>query len=223
VIKTITLGFVNVYLVDVTDGFILVDTGLPVQRERLERELAAAGVVPGNLKLVIITHGDWDHTGNAALMQEKYKAKIAIHAEDAYLCEQLTMLKRKVRPFMLAVAFAVMRRISRLQGERRRLRPFKPDILLSDGQDLGAYGFNAKVVHLPGHTKGSIGILTAEGDLLVGDTYFNRGRPVGAQIILDEAALKATFARLEGMEFKMAYPGHGMPFAKERLTRSSVG
>ena len=216
-IQAITLGFVNVYLVDVKDGFILIDTALPGQRERLERELAAAGVVPGNLKLVVITHGDWDHTGNAALVQETYKAKIAIHADDAYLCEQPTMLKRKVRPFMLAVIFAVMRRMSRLQGGRRRLRPFKPDILLSEGQDLGAYGFNAKVVHLPGHTKGSIGILTAEGDLFAGDTYVNRGQPVGAQIILDETALEETFARLEGMDFKMVYPGHGTPFPKERL------
>jgi glyoxylase-like metal-dependent hydrolase (beta-lactamase superfamily II) len=58
----------------------------------------------------------------------------------------------------------------KLRRQKISLQKFKPDIFLRDGQDLGEYGFGAKIIHLPGHTKGSIGILTEEGDLFAGDT-----------------------------------------------------
>jgi glyoxylase-like metal-dependent hydrolase (beta-lactamase superfamily II) len=37
---------------------------------------------------------------------------------------------------------------------------FKPDLYLTDGQNMNAYGLDAQILHIPGHTKGSIGILT---------------------------------------------------------------
>ena len=41
---------------------------------------------------------------------------------------------------------------------------------MADGQSLKKYGFDAKIIHIPGHTKGSIGILTKDGNMFVGDT-----------------------------------------------------
>ncbi len=67
----IDLGFVNAYLVKAGEGFILIDTGVPQQWARLEAVLLAAGCLPDKLKLVIITHGDIDHTGNGARLQQK--------------------------------------------------------------------------------------------------------------------------------------------------------
>ena len=83
-IKIINLDFVNAFLLKVKDGYILIDTGLPYQWGRLEKELISADCLPGSLKLVIITHGDWDHIGNCARLQEKYKVKIAMHSADAF-------------------------------------------------------------------------------------------------------------------------------------------
>jgi glyoxylase-like metal-dependent hydrolase (beta-lactamase superfamily II) len=37
---------------------------------------------------------------------------------------------------------------------------FYLDILLEEGYDLSPYGFGAKVIYVPGHTKGSIAIHT---------------------------------------------------------------
>jgi len=47
---------------------------------------------------------------------------------------------------------------------------FQPDLVMEDEQELADYGFAAKVLHTPGHTKGSIAILTDDGKLFVGDT-----------------------------------------------------
>jgi len=55
-IQTISLGGANCYLVKTDSGHILVDTGFPFQRSKLEEELERKGCMPGNLKLIVITH-----------------------------------------------------------------------------------------------------------------------------------------------------------------------
>ena len=77
-IEAITLDFVNAFLVKAKDGYILIDTGMPDQWEELEKALISAGCLPGKLKLIILTHGDWDHTGNAPKLREKYSIRIAM-------------------------------------------------------------------------------------------------------------------------------------------------
>ncbi len=73
-IKTINLGHVNCYLVKTGDGFILIDTGWATKRTELEKELESAGCKPGNLKLVILTHGDSDHVGNCTYLRVHTKS-----------------------------------------------------------------------------------------------------------------------------------------------------
>ena len=54
----------------------------------------------------------------------------------------------------------VARAATRLAGVGA-FEPFSPDVLLQDGQDLGEFGLAATVVHFPGHSPGSVGVLTA--------------------------------------------------------------
>jgi hydroxyacylglutathione hydrolase len=82
-IRSIRLGGVNCYLVVAGDGFVLIDTGTPEKREALDAELARAGCRPGTLRLVVHTHGDYDHAGNAAYLRDKYATKIAMHRDDS--------------------------------------------------------------------------------------------------------------------------------------------
>lgn len=214
-IRVIELGFVNAYLLKAGDGYVIIDTGLPFQGEMLERELQSAGCVPGSLKVVLITHGDGDHTGNALRLRDKYKVKIAMHSGDVNLVAKGVFLKRKVRPFSNRMLFTVRMMVRVLLGKRVSVPKFAPDILLSDGQSLKEYGLNARIVHLPGHTPGSIGILTDSGDLFAGDTFVNRKKPDSANIIENEAALRGSLDRLSKMNVTVVYPGHGKPFAME--------
>ncbi len=91
-IKPIPLGFVNAYLIKADTGFFLVDTGMANQRATVEKALAAAGCRPGDLRLILVTHGDSDHIGNCAYLREKYGAKIAMHPNEAALAAGGTML-----------------------------------------------------------------------------------------------------------------------------------
>lgn len=193
----------NCYIVRTETGFILIDTGRASRLARLEKELAGAGCRPGNLDLIILTHGDFDHTGNGAHLREKFGAKIAMHRDDSGMVEFGDMFyNRKTGGFL------ARKLVNLLFG----IRKFKPDIIVEDGYDLKGYGFDAKVIHLPGHSKGSIGILTAIGDLFCGDLLVNTKKPGLNSIIDDPAEARSSMEKLRGHEIRTVYPGHGSPF-----------
>lgn len=219
-IKTINLslpyklGTVNCYLVQTDAGFVLIDTGSSNARAALERELANAGCQPGDLKLIVITHGDFDHIGNAAWLRTKFGAKIAMHGDDAGMAERGDMFWNRTGGNRLIRVLAPI-----LFGFSRANR-FKPDVSIADGDDLSEYGFNAQVVSIPGHSKGSIGVLTTDGNLFCGDLFENIVKPTLNSIMDDVATANASVGKLERLNVKTIYPGHGNAFPMETFRKN---
>jgi hydroxyacylglutathione hydrolase len=213
-IKVLTQKYliaVNCYLVKIPTGYILIDTGLSKKRSDLVRELETAGCEPGDLRLIIITHGHLDHNGNSAYLRERYDARIAMHGGDSAMTESGDMFRG-----VKGLTVAIVRIVLPLVG-MSRYGSFRPDIIIEDGHDLSEHGFDARVVHIPGHSKGSIGILTTEGDLFCGDILGNTGKPAKTTIVDDSTELDASVERLRTLEIKTVYPGHGKPFRMEQF------
>lgn len=208
------LGVVNCYLVPAETGFVLIDTGSSNRRTELETELTRAGCGPGDLKLMVITHGDFDHTGNAAYLGEKYGAKIAMHQDDSGMAERGDMFWNRSSGNPLVKLLAPI-----LMGFPRSNR-FVADLFLEDGDDLSEYGLDARVLRIPGHSKGSIGVLTAGGDLFCGDLLENTKEPSTNSIMDDAVACEASLAGLRDLKINTVYPGHGEPFALEAMLSS---
>jgi len=82
-VHVIGLAGVNCYLLAAGDGFVLVDTGKPESRAALDERLGAAGCEVGALRLIVLTHGDYDHAGNAAHLGATHGALVAMHRADA--------------------------------------------------------------------------------------------------------------------------------------------
>jgi hydroxyacylglutathione hydrolase len=208
-ITTINLGGLlglgaNCYLIRTESGFILIDTGYSPKRAVLEKGLVSAGCVPGNLKLIILTHGHGDHTGNCAYLHRTYAAPIAMHRGDAKIIEQ----EETSQPLFDRIIIAAMASIFGLgKGES-----FTPDIFLEDGDTLSEYGLDAHVFSLPGHSDGSIGILSVSGDLFCGDVFVNFRKPGKHFIVTDAAAFDASVGKLKRLGIKRIYPGHGKIF-----------
>jgi hydroxyacylglutathione hydrolase len=219
-IKRIHLSFVNAFLVKAKEGVFLIDTGLFSQWGKLEKELISANCLPDKLRLVILTHGDADHAGNCKKLQEKYNVKIAMHQDDYSIIETGFSGKRKVKPLAMRIMFLLVSFVRKLRKNKINPNKFKPDIFLRDGQGLHEYGFNARVIHLPGHTKGSIAILTDQGDLFSGDTLVNTRKPETATIIENSAKLKESIEKLQNLRIRKVYPGHGRPFLMESLKQA---
>ena len=212
-VKTIALLGVNCYLVKTGSRYILIDTAWSSKRAALDQELDSAGCAPGNLALIILTHGDLDHTGNATHLRDKYGAKIAMHRRESETVEQGDMmLSRKDRSIVRRIVMGAIK----LYGRLSRFDRFSPDLTVDEGTDLSGYGFDARVVELPGHSTGSIGILTSDGDLFCGDLVMH-DRPVPHSLTDDAADLKASAERVRSLGVKILYPGHGTPFLPELL------
>jgi len=221
----IDLGGVNAYLLVGESGRILVDTGGHVSTDQqwtnrcgqLMDGLAAAGGTE-DVNLIVLTHGHSDHANNAAHLRERLGAKIAMHEADRDLVENPTLanwmdshhyreaaLQQMFVRYKDIIARATLRALD-------EFTPFSPDLLIDDGFDLTPYGFPATVLHLPGHTAGSLAILSSTGDLIAGDLLANVDGPGLAPNADDFEQLAVGARRLKTLGVTTAYPGHGAPF-----------
>ena len=217
VIRIIRLGGVNCYLVAAVAGFVLIDSGTPEKRKALDAELEDAGCRPGTLRLIVLTHGDYDHAGNAAYLRDKYDTEIAMHPDDTGRVERADWSwNLKPKPDKFGFLFRIVALFIR-PGE---FDTFQPDVILEDQQNLSGYGLEPTVLHLPGHTKGSIGILTADKALFCGDLMDSMGRPSLEFFIDDMTAATASLEKLRSLETDRIYPGHGKPFRLSQVTEN---
>lgn len=222
-ITQLDLGYVNAYLVEENGTFMLVDTGgylfadksnLNNRREILEEKLQAAGVTKQNLQLIFLTHGDSDHCMNAKYISEKYEVPIAMHEADIELVNNQSMevLMRTVnyRSIIMKVMAKLIHGtiIKLMQKTMQDFECFTPDILLKDGDSLEEYGFHAMVIGLPGHTPGSIGIVTSDNEAIVGDAG------PGTINAVNFAAFDKSLSKIESADYKVIYMGHKNPVRK---------
>jgi len=222
----IDLDGVNCYLTQTQQGFLLFDTGghlvmdkqFTNRRVLLQKELKIMGCTERNLNLIVLTHGDNDHVCNAAYFREKYRANIAMHKEDIELVETPTlhclMKSFQYRSLAYRVVFRLLKKTITNVTERalNDFETFSPDVLLEDGFSLLSFGLDANVIHIPGHTKGAIAILTKDGDLIAGDMFSNNKKPDIALNADDFRQLHISFNKLKDLPIRTVYPGHGNPF-----------
>jgi hydroxyacylglutathione hydrolase len=163
---------------------IAIDTATP-SLAWIGDELAARD---WTLKLIVSTHGHWDHIGDNAAVAGHTGADIAVHPLDR---ERLTTPQPLYAPF--------------------EIPPSVPAVELAEGGVVRFGAIRLRVLHTPGHTEGSVCLQAAdEGLLFSGDTLFAAGwgrvdLPGG-----DPAAMVESITRLTGLEDHVeVFPGHG--------------
>jgi hydroxyacylglutathione hydrolase len=163
---------------------IAIDTAIPSLRWIID-ELAAR---EWTLKLIVSTHGHWDHIGDNAAVATATGADIAVHPLDR---------ERLADPQPLWAPFEIP--------------PSVPAVELAEGGQIRFGEIRVRVLHTPGHTEGSVCLLAADdGLLLSGDTLFAGGwgridLPGGSA-----EAMAASIARLTELEDPLVVlPGHG--------------
>lgn len=231
----IDLNSVNCYLLRTNDSFILVDTGgytfverpLSDKKDRLLEQLNENGCRPGNLKLIILTHGDLDHIANCAVLKQKYAAPIAIHKNDAVLLKDISLEKIFSNFKFNSLAFTLMAKLMHSMFVKisnkiiAEYQEFDADELIDESFDLTKYGLQGKIIHIPGHTKGSIGILINDGDFICGDTLANTKKPGIAMNAYDFGQLKESIRKLSSENIRRVFPGHGAPFEFAKLKKNN--
>ena len=201
-IKRIKGGTDNCYLV--TDGgqAILVDTA---SGQNLDQVMAECDKY--TLKLIVLTHVHFDHAENAAALSARYGVPVAIHRKDEALFDRFDKQPLKSSGLVGCVVLGMSLKVLRNTTVAR------PDnlIYVEEGDDLNAYGFNAKVIELPGHTLGSIGLDVEGRHLLVGDALDNWIRPGTGHLFYDKEATRKSAEKIRALGDRTIYYGHGKP------------
>jgi hydroxyacylglutathione hydrolase len=182
--------------------------------------MESAGCNPGTLKLIVWTHGDFDHSGNCAYLREKYGAKIAMHSDDKGMVEHGDLFYNRNANFLTKILGKMI--LFFLRTGLKRMPDSHQIIYVEDGYDFSEFGFDAEVIHFLGHSKGSIGVLTSTGDLYCGDLLENTKKPASNSIIADKEAFNSSVEKLKQLKISRAYPGHGKPFPMELFMKNQT-
>jgi glyoxylase-like metal-dependent hydrolase (beta-lactamase superfamily II) len=216
-------SMVNWYLVGDDSGVTIVDTGLRGYRDQLEPGLGLLGRSLDDVRAVILTHGDADHTGVASrLAEELPDLPIHLHSEDEYLVHGGSkktedghigfLLRPSIYP--LLVHFA---RHDGLRGPK-----IERTVALAEVESLDVPG-QPRVIHVPGHTKGHVVFhFPAQSALFVGDTIVTWNPATGKRgpqlmrpgfNMSNKTALES-LSRYEGLEADLLLSGHGEPWTE---------
>jgi glyoxylase-like metal-dependent hydrolase (beta-lactamase superfamily II) len=216
----IKLGINSCYLIRGKD-FIMIDGGMPNKLKTFKRKLSKLGIQPSEIKLIVLTHSHFDHSGSALEIREFTGAEIAVHeSERTYLEEGGMIIPKGVNTYgklTKPLLFSIFKKIS--------FPKFKPDILIADEPySLLKYGIDGNIIHTPGHTMGSLSVILNSGEAFVGCMAHNGfpfrvrpGLPIYAQ---DIEEIKKHWKILIDRDVKMIYPGHGKPFPVEFIKKS---
>jgi glyoxylase-like metal-dependent hydrolase (beta-lactamase superfamily II) len=211
-IHILNLGTVNCYLIR-GKAAVLVDAGGPGKAGRILKMLAVHGVAPDQVRLMVMTHGHWDHVGSARDLKEATGARLAMHEAEQGWLEGA----RKVMPPGVTARGRFMNRVGSWLLPLVNFPATGVDLVVG-GEDfpLTDFGVEGRIIHTPGHSPGSISVLLDTGDCFVGDAAMN-GWPMrrgpGLPILAEDLPLlKAGWRRLLDLGARTIYPGHGRPF-----------
>ena len=180
----------NCYIVESGENAILVDTGSGEAYDTVLEECRKY-----NLRLIVLTHVHFDHAENAAKLSREFNVPVAFHKADEELFDnymaQPLMSYGLVGRVVLGLSLKVL----------RDTKVEKPEniIYVDEGDDLSLYGIDAKIVGLPGHTKGSIGVDVEGESLLVGDALDNWIRPATGHLYSNFEDIKNTAAKIKSL------------------------
>jgi glyoxylase-like metal-dependent hydrolase (beta-lactamase superfamily II) len=207
---------VAAYLVDTEDGVTVVDAGLAGHWRDLLAELAGMGRSVGDIRGLVLTHGDTDHIGFAERLRREHVVPVYVHEADAARARGEVKTKPSWGRVRLGATARFMGYAMRKGGLRTTY--LKDVVPVYDGEVLDLPGA-PRVIALAGHSPGSIAIHVPIADaVFVGDGLTTRhvltGRrgPQPAPFTDDPSQALASLSRLEGLQATWVLPGHGPPW-----------
>lgn len=136
----------NCFLVEGPEGGILFDAP----------EGADAHFAGEKVALLVLTHGHWDHTADAAAVQRRHGCPVVCHPDTVAMLTEGDFFERAGFPL--------------------RIEPCPPDRLVTEGAGQDFAGVRFDVLEVPGHCPGSLCFHhTEDGFLIGGDVLFRGG------------------------------------------------
>ncbi|MBQ5330349.1 MAG: MBL fold metallo-hydrolase [Oscillospiraceae bacterium] len=198
-------GGVSCYVIKGENGDLLIDTGLFNIWKGLSEWLKGF-----DIRYILLTHAHADHDWNVSKLQSN-GIKVFLSIKDRGL--RRNYLSQPVCP---TSSKYIPRNIEQwIVGSVFNSPPYDADIYfdVNDRDILSRYGFKAKVIALPGHTYGSVGVYH-KGTLYCGDAFTALwGKPEITPHAVDIKMMKHSLKRMLRLSPERLACGHGLPFS----------
>ena len=213
---------VNCYLVEEAGEVTVIDAGLPGHWKELQAELTNMGRSLDDVSGIVLTHGDTDHIGFAERLRKEKGVSVYVHELDAARARgEESKPKGGWGPIKLGPLLRFL-----WYGGRRggfRVPPVTEVVTFTGGDTLDLPG-SPRIIHIPGHTPGSVAIHVPMVDaVFVGDAMTTghvltgKNGPQPAPFTLDPAMALESLGKLEGVQATWLLPGHGAPWQGELM------
>lgn len=202
------VGSASAFLLGTPENFTLIDTGMLGKTKQLIAQLEEHQYALSGLRTIVLTHCHNDHTGGVAELVQRSQAKIAAHQNEIpYIKQEQTL---PASSWFQGLVLRLLDLIFKTHISR-------VDIALNDGDTLDALG-GLQVIHVPGHTPGSIALYQPERRIMFfGDVLFNeKGRLRIAPKIFnsDTPQTEEAARKLASYPIDIACFGHGEPIVE---------
>jgi len=127
-----------VYLITTPQGHMLVNTGVNESAPYIRANIEKLGFKYADIKLLLATHGHWDHVAAMAQIKRETDARMLMHEADSDLVESGGSMDFRFPT-----------------GRGPIYEPVKVDQRLKEGDKVSLGGTELTVLHHPGHMKGA--------------------------------------------------------------------
>jgi glyoxylase-like metal-dependent hydrolase (beta-lactamase superfamily II) len=229
--KQSSLAFINVYLVEGTDGYLLVDSGWNTEESfiALKKGMAKIGAEVKDISQIVVTHVHPDHYGMAGRIKKLSGATISMHHIEKdfirpryidmeallHLTDRMLLANGVPRSEMVRMRDATL-------GLEQYIVPAMPDRVLHEGEGITTGKFNFRIIWTPGHSSGHICLYEPDKKVLFsGDHILPKITPnIGVHPQSIENPLGRYLKSLQDMrqmDVALTLPGHDKPFTNLRL------
>lgn len=203
------------------------DRGVAPALQFVPPALEKIGMTLSDIDLILNTHIHFDHTAGNAAVKSASNAQILIHSDEVKYFEKPELLfERELAPIVEIFSgkdyleVEMNRYLNEFTGPGPHVavdRPLKDNDIIELGE-----GYDLKVIHLPGHTQGSVGFYWEEESILfAGDAMQGVcGHDGGISILDDPAAYEKSLERVMQMPLKVLVHSH--PFRGLTVPHSTI-
>jgi len=217
----VRLGITHIYLLPGASGYLMIDSGPRGTAPSFIRALQRYGIAPGQISLILITHVHFDHVGSLHAIQKRCACPVLVHQAEAELLSRGRVVLPPGTHRLTRRLLQLANRHPRLVRRLFRFDPVTPPRIISETLDLAPFGFDARALPTPGHTSGSLTVITPSGQAFVGDlavNYLPGGRgPYWPPFGDSRQLIRDSWQILRNQGATTIYPAHGQPFKAEKL------
>jgi len=178
-------------LYDDTNDCVIIDAGCSTENEEMQLKnfITENKLTP---KLLINTHCHIDHILGNSFVTNEYNVKNLVHKDDLFFIEKAKEI---------AITYGL-----------ELNEPSLPDNIIDKEGELSFGNSTLKILHVPGHSPGSIALYNDENKfVIVGDVLFNGGigrtdLPGGDYNVLMRSINEKLFVLNDDV---VVFPGHG--------------